>query len=154
MSTEFKHDLTAPMPKLEQRPQPVKAVQAPAEVHEVDEVQPAPHPKPQQPEVIGKGTRRKDADGTTGPWVNPQGQVVHTRPKIVAGQQPAKAVPAPIRYDPNAKYVDSGESRAAYRCEGGVVTNMSTGEREGGKVLRQFGGFGTLIENMTSRKLG
>src|SRR5688500_4125298 len=98
---KFREDMNPPLsPKAEEQPpqpqpQPVKVAPTSAEVvHEVDEVQPAP--RPQQPEVIGKGTRRTDADGSQG-YVNLYGQVVHQRPNILQPTKPAGPAEAPTK---------------------------------------------------------
>ncbi len=147
---KFNEDITLPPAvKVEQVPQPIVA--QPLEVtqaHEVDEPQPQASTQP-HPSCFTKGTVRKDADGSTG-YVDPYGRVVHQRPKVA----PVKAVPAPVQFDPHTKYPSSGESRCVYRYENGVVTNMSTGEREDGQIVSRFGGIGgELVHGMSTRKL-
>jgi hypothetical protein len=147
MHDKFSSDLVAPLPAAKtEQPQPVK-VSAAVEVLELDE---QPKPRPQQPEVIGKGTRRTDANGSQG-YVDPQGRIVSTRPKI----EPVKTKPAaPVQFDPYKKYPDTGESRAAFRVQNGRVQNLSSGKFEDGRVVQQWGQFGgPLVPGMTSPKV-
>ena len=145
----FKEDIALPPPaKVEQVPQPV-AVEPVAveEVHQLDE------PKPRaQPEAHSKGTVRRDADGSQGPWVNLYGQRVNERPNILRATTPAGPAEAPCKPDPSTQVRrNTGQEFGSYRVTGGRVQDLDSGKFVEGAMERQWGGFGgPLVSGMTS----